>query len=66
MTNYCGSGAGTAGLSALGVLNRQGFSVDAFEKSDRVGGAGVAAYLERLQPPAGLRTTPIHITLRTS
>ena len=38
MTNYCVIGAGAAGLSALDVLTRQGYSVDAFEKSDRVGG----------------------------
>src|SRR6478609_3844603 len=38
VTNYCVIGAGAAGLSALDVLTRQGYQVDCFEKSDRVGG----------------------------
>ena len=36
--NYCVIGAGAAGLGALHVLADEGFSVDCFEKSDRVGG----------------------------
>ena len=36
--NYCVIGAGAAGLAALQVLRDEGFSVDCFEKADRVGG----------------------------
>ena len=36
--NYCVIGAGAAGLGALQVLRDEGFSVDCFEASDRVGG----------------------------
>jgi cation diffusion facilitator CzcD-associated flavoprotein CzcO len=36
--NYCVIGAGAAGLGALQVLREEGFSVDCFEASDRVGG----------------------------
>src|SRR5689334_3026882 len=36
--NYCVIGAGAAGLGALKVLRDEGFSVDCFEASDRVGG----------------------------
>jgi hypothetical protein len=35
---YCIIGAGAAGLGALKVLLDEGFSVDCFERSDRVGG----------------------------
>jgi cation diffusion facilitator CzcD-associated flavoprotein CzcO len=35
---YCLIGAGAAGLGALAVLADEGFSVDCFERSDRVGG----------------------------
>ena len=35
---YCGIGAGAAGLAALHVLRVQGFAVDCFERTDRVGG----------------------------
>jgi cation diffusion facilitator CzcD-associated flavoprotein CzcO len=35
---YCLIGAGAAGLGALQVLRDEGFSVDCFERSDRVGG----------------------------
>ena len=35
---YCLIGAGAAGLGALQVLLDEGFSVDCFERSDRVGG----------------------------
>jgi cation diffusion facilitator CzcD-associated flavoprotein CzcO len=35
---YCLIGAGAAGLGALQVLLSEGFSVDCFERSDRVGG----------------------------
>ena len=36
--NYCLIGAGAAGLGALQVLLDEGFSVDCFERGDRVGG----------------------------
>ncbi|HET8949055.1 MAG TPA: NAD(P)-binding domain-containing protein [Solirubrobacteraceae bacterium] len=36
--NYCLIGAGAAGLGALMVLRDEGFAVDCFERSDRVGG----------------------------
>jgi cation diffusion facilitator CzcD-associated flavoprotein CzcO len=36
--NYCLIGAGAAGLGVLQVLLDEGFSVDCFERSDRVGG----------------------------
>jgi hypothetical protein len=36
--HYCLIGAGAAGLGALQVLLDEGFSVDCFERSDRVGG----------------------------
>src|SRR5262245_41487013 len=36
--NYCLIGAGAAGLGALQVLRDEGFAVDCFERSDRVGG----------------------------
>jgi cation diffusion facilitator CzcD-associated flavoprotein CzcO len=36
--HYCLIGAGGAGLGALQVLRNEGFSVDCFERSDRVGG----------------------------
>jgi cation diffusion facilitator CzcD-associated flavoprotein CzcO len=36
--NYCVIGAGAAGLGALQVLLDEGFSVDCFERADRVGG----------------------------
>src|SRR3954470_15311939 len=36
--NYCLIGAGAAGLGALQVLRDEGFSVDCFERNDRVGG----------------------------
>jgi cation diffusion facilitator CzcD-associated flavoprotein CzcO len=36
--SYCLIGAGAAGLGALQVLRDEGFSVDCFERSDRVGG----------------------------
>ena len=36
--NYCLIGAGAAGLGALQVLLDEGFSVDCFERADRVGG----------------------------
>src|SRR5918992_5941429 len=36
--NYCLIGAGAAGLGALQVLGDEGFAVDCFERSDRVGG----------------------------
>jgi Flavin-binding monooxygenase-like len=36
--NYCLIGAGAAGLGALQVLRDEGFAVDCFEQSDRVGG----------------------------
>ena len=36
--NYCVIGAGAAGLAALQVLRDEGFAVDCFERSDRVGG----------------------------
>jgi cation diffusion facilitator CzcD-associated flavoprotein CzcO len=36
--NYCVIGAGAAGLGALQVLLHEGFSVDCFERADRVGG----------------------------
>src|SRR5690242_21782436 len=35
---YCVIGAGAAGLGALHVLTSQGFDVDCFERTDRVGG----------------------------
>lgn len=35
---YCVIGAGAAGLAATQVLRRHGFSVDCFERSDRVAG----------------------------
>jgi cation diffusion facilitator CzcD-associated flavoprotein CzcO len=35
---YCLIGAGAAGLGALQVLRDEGFAVDCFERSDRVGG----------------------------
>jgi cation diffusion facilitator CzcD-associated flavoprotein CzcO len=35
---YCLIGAGAAGLGALKVLRDEGFSVDCFERGDRVGG----------------------------
>jgi cation diffusion facilitator CzcD-associated flavoprotein CzcO len=35
---YCLIGAGAAGLGALQILLDEGFSVDCFERSDRVGG----------------------------
>jgi hypothetical protein len=35
---YCLIGAGAAGLGALQVLRDEGFSVECFERSDRVGG----------------------------
>jgi cation diffusion facilitator CzcD-associated flavoprotein CzcO len=40
MTNsrYCVIGAGAAGLAAVKVLTEQGFAVDCFERTDRVGG----------------------------
>jgi cation diffusion facilitator CzcD-associated flavoprotein CzcO len=36
--NYCLIGAGAAGLGALQVLLDEGFAVDCFERSDRIGG----------------------------
>jgi cation diffusion facilitator CzcD-associated flavoprotein CzcO len=36
--SYCLIGAGAAGLGALQVLRDEGFAVDCFESSDRVGG----------------------------
>ena len=36
--SYCVIGAGAAGLGALQVLLDEGFSVDCFERADRVGG----------------------------
>src|SRR5919106_3352756 len=36
--NYCLIGAGAAGLGALLVFRGEGFTVDCFEQSDRVGG----------------------------
>ena len=36
--SYCLIGAGAAGLGALQVLRDEGFAVDCFERSDRVGG----------------------------
>ena len=36
--NFCLIGAGAAGLAALRVLRDEGFAVDCFERSDRVGG----------------------------
>jgi cation diffusion facilitator CzcD-associated flavoprotein CzcO len=36
--HYCLIGAGAAGLGALQVLRDEGFSVDCFERSERVGG----------------------------
>jgi cation diffusion facilitator CzcD-associated flavoprotein CzcO len=36
--NYCLIGTGAAGLAALQVLRDEGFAVDCFERSDRVGG----------------------------
>ena len=36
--HYCLIGAGAAGLGALQVLRDEGFSVDCFERGDRVGG----------------------------
>jgi cation diffusion facilitator CzcD-associated flavoprotein CzcO len=35
---YCVVGAGAAGLAAVQVLTGQGFPVDCFERSDRIGG----------------------------
>ena len=35
---YCVVGAGAAGLAAVHVLTSQGFDVDCFERTDRVGG----------------------------
>jgi cation diffusion facilitator CzcD-associated flavoprotein CzcO len=35
---YCVVGAGAAGLGAVQVLTAQGFEVDCFERSDRIGG----------------------------
>jgi hypothetical protein len=35
---YCVVGAGAAGLAAVKVLTDQGFAVDCFERTDRVGG----------------------------
>ena len=35
---YCVVGAGAAGLAAVRVLTAEGFAVDCFERSDRVGG----------------------------
>jgi cation diffusion facilitator CzcD-associated flavoprotein CzcO len=35
---YCVIGAGAAGLAALQVLGDEGFAVDCFERTDRVGG----------------------------
>jgi hypothetical protein len=35
---YCVIGAGAAGLAAVKTLSEQGFAVDCFEKSDRIGG----------------------------
>jgi cation diffusion facilitator CzcD-associated flavoprotein CzcO len=37
-SRYCVVGAGAAGLAAVQVLTRQGFEVDCFERTDRVGG----------------------------
>jgi cation diffusion facilitator CzcD-associated flavoprotein CzcO len=37
-SRYCVVGAGAAGLAAVQVLTRQGFAVDCFERTDRVGG----------------------------
>lgn len=37
-TRYCVIGAGAAGLAAVRVLTDEGFAVDCFERSDRVGG----------------------------
>jgi cation diffusion facilitator CzcD-associated flavoprotein CzcO len=37
-SRYCVIGAGAAGLAAVQVLTAQGFVVDCFERSDRVGG----------------------------
>lgn len=36
--DYCIIGAGAAGLATLKTLREEGYSVDCFEKSDRVGG----------------------------
>ncbi len=36
--NFCLIGAGASGLGALQVLRDEGFSVDCFERADRVGG----------------------------
>jgi cation diffusion facilitator CzcD-associated flavoprotein CzcO len=36
--HYCLIGAGAAGLGALQVLRDEGFAIDCFERSDRVGG----------------------------
>ena len=36
--NYCVIGAGAAGLGSLQVLRDEGFSVDCYERGDRVGG----------------------------
>jgi len=38
MSKYCIIGAGAAGLAAVKLLNEQGFDVDCFERTDRVGG----------------------------
>jgi len=38
MSKYCIIGAGAAGLAALKILGDQGFEVDCFERTDRVGG----------------------------
>src|SRR4051794_8934236 len=37
-SRYCVVGAGAAGLAAVKVLTEQGFAVDCFERTDRVGG----------------------------
>jgi len=37
-SRYCVIGAGAAGLAAVKVLAEQGFAVDCYERSDRVGG----------------------------
>lgn len=38
MTRYCVIGGGAAGMSALKQLHQEGYQVDCFEKTDRVGG----------------------------
>ncbi len=38
MSKFCVVGAGAAGLPALKMLLDEGYEVDCFEKSDKVGG----------------------------